>query len=521
MRASKEAPEHASVAARAKELGYELVDETAGGLDIWAPAEVANELRKARAIVVNDEALADFSRRYDKALQVWKAYKTLPIFGGLSFFSRNFQSNVFLNFIADSSYANPKLYADAMRYQRKLGKLTEVSEAAMKAAGLSDREAKVLMQAYEEGVIGRGFFATDLDELGKTLDTGSRAGRAAKAANPLSTDNIALRSGKKINSAIENNARLAHFLGALEKHGSTAEAAASVRKYLFDYGDLTAAEQKLFKRVLPFYTFMRKNTALMVTELAKNPRKATAIAHGQDRLLGSTEGLPPDVAVPDYASADGQMPLNDGLTGILTGGKAPVVGRLDDPLSSALDTLKPLLKGGALLAGKDVEGGASGVARDIANMPGGPLADLAKMLVEHGTGTDLFTGAPVKTDKKAVVESLVEALGPSVSKGKNLAAAKETLLGDATPKERARFINAFVGAAMTVVDEDATKSAQTRARFELEDVIADLKAKGRKVPTITELRDAGVVPDPDGRRNARSPRRVGGGSGSGGAFSRG
>jgi hypothetical protein len=59
---------------------------------------------------------------------------------------------------------------------------------------------------------------------------------------------------------------------------SAEEAALSVKKYLFDYGDLTRFERVFVKRAMPFYTWTRKNIPLQLESLWKTPEKFAPIA---------------------------------------------------------------------------------------------------------------------------------------------------------------------------------------------------------------------------------------------------
>jgi hypothetical protein len=85
--------------------------------------------------------------------------------------------------------------------------------------------------------------------------------------------NLFLKTGFKIGKTVEDNARLAHFIDRLRK-GDTAEAAAmSVKKYLFDYGDLTNIERNVLNRVFFFYSWTRKNLPLQLHSLVTTPWK--------------------------------------------------------------------------------------------------------------------------------------------------------------------------------------------------------------------------------------------------------
>lgn len=82
----------------------------------------------------------------------------------------------------------------------------------------------------------------------------------------------------RMNQAVEDLFRTAHFLWRLEK-GDTLEAAAqSVWKYLFDYSDLTDVERRVIRTFVPFYSWLRHNIPLQLEMMATVPQKYVALA---------------------------------------------------------------------------------------------------------------------------------------------------------------------------------------------------------------------------------------------------
>lgn len=62
-------------------------------------------------------------------------------------------------------------------------------------------------------------------------------------------------------------------LGSVKQGKSITEGIENANKYLFDYDDITKAEKEYAKRIMPFYTYYRKNGALQLDRLANTPRK--------------------------------------------------------------------------------------------------------------------------------------------------------------------------------------------------------------------------------------------------------
>jgi hypothetical protein len=109
-----------------------------------------------------------------------------------------------------------------------------------------------------------------------------------------------LNFNRQMGSVIENNARLTHFAHKIFNDGVPAEIAAnSVRKYLFDYSDLTPFERDFMKMLIPFYTWSRKNIPLQLQALVTDPGKYAKFP----KAIGAIEALSSeweDLPNPDY-----------------------------------------------------------------------------------------------------------------------------------------------------------------------------------------------------------------------------
>lgn len=120
------------------------------------------------------------------------------------------------------------------------------------------------------------------------------------------SDGIFLNFNRRIGRKSESFNRYAHFLYFADediKHAkklSPEDAALSVKKYHFDYNELTDWEKKVFKRAMPFYTWMRKNLPLQIELIARQPGRYSAAT---TKLFEAVENLSEDLEelpVPDY-----------------------------------------------------------------------------------------------------------------------------------------------------------------------------------------------------------------------------
>jgi len=154
--------------------------------------------------------------------------------------------------------------------------------------------------AAKHGVVDKGFasadLATDMPENVEFSRIWDSADGAWKHFNPLSRQNALLgQNGYFLNATgttarhAENLRRLILFVDRW-KHGDTFElAASSVRKWMFDYKELTEAERRIFRRVAPFYTFLRKNIPAQLHGMVKRPGMYIGVAKAKRGVEAKAE----------------------------------------------------------------------------------------------------------------------------------------------------------------------------------------------------------------------------------------
>jgi hypothetical protein len=269
---------------------YALEEKTGGRIMLIAPQEVADEFAKGARRFFGSESFTKLQAVFEKVQGTWKGYATVlrP-----SFHVRNAATNVVLN--AYAGLYDPSYYSDAMRLQRVLARVGDFMHDAFKSDGTvfvspgaayelllgggriddisdiaGDFEPWELIDAlYDNGIIGTGRSAGDVHVFTEQqLDRLRPASRAMKFYSP---EWFPVAAGRKIGSTIEENARLAHFLWMLDRTKDFRAAAWSVRKYLFDYTELTDFERKVLRPLIPFYSWLRKNAELTGYMLMHKP----------------------------------------------------------------------------------------------------------------------------------------------------------------------------------------------------------------------------------------------------------
>ena len=241
-----------------KNVGVELPDGAKFAND------VADQIERY-ATKIAPEELNAFIKSFDYVQNLWKAQALVAP----AYHIRNLVGNNWNNYLA--GVKNPVHYADALRLQ--MGKNVKITDDAGKVWNT----AELVDEAQKTGVLGKGWFAADIptalqDEIG------------SKSWNPLKQNFGLYKANRATGEVMENNARLAHFIDRIKKGFSPEDAAKSVKKYLFDYNDLTGIEQNAFKRLMPFYTWTRKNIPLQLETLVKDPSKFADVAKTQNAI---------------------------------------------------------------------------------------------------------------------------------------------------------------------------------------------------------------------------------------------
>lgn len=483
----------------------------------YAQREVADHLSRARKVFHDDEALKSFQRGAEWFSNYLARYQTSVFSKGTSFTFKNGMGNIIANTMA--GVTNPVYYKHAqsvMRTQSKInklifeGKATTWEDAARLLGKNGKNEAWKINAAraiMEDSVTSSGFFS-------QRSRTGAAAGALADradrrtlrkfgdAANPLDQDFFLARGGQTINQAVEDNARIAHYLSKVDQLGDRVAARASVATTLFDYDDLTTFENVVAKRVNRFYTYARKNMGLQAYLLVNRPG---AIVQGQrikDRLIGGGDGT--DYLFPGEGSGgDSKVNANKYVNKLFGGGDSQGVIKLDTPFDAAMSAISPVVMAAYSMPGiRDTLPPAERfTAKDIAsailnnNVSGGP-AQLVATTFELAAGRDIFRDKDL--DAEGTQRKLVDLIFPLYNQ-------LEDRHTDITERrDRASVIKLITSIAYTERNNDkSTNALQWALVGELDETLARLEESGLEVPTITDLRDAGLFGKPEAQ-----PRKI-------------
>ena len=282
------------------------------------PKEFIKELDYTDSLFKGTSEAEKFFQGFDRVQGVWKGFAVLSP----GFHMRNMFSNWFNNSLA--GVRNPHAYLDAIRLQARRGDKLSVD---VKGIGKKTGE-EIVELAKQYGLLGKGHAGADVPreverQLFSTLEFFRKSGTEAaqKITDPLAkavaeTSGVDLRAQAAglfratfgsllkgnywLGTTIENNARLAHFLTLLRKGKTADEAAMSVKRYLFDYSNLTTFERDVMKRVLPFYSWARFNIPLQFQTLLEKPGLYAAMTGKPIQAIESMSEDWKDLPTPDY-----------------------------------------------------------------------------------------------------------------------------------------------------------------------------------------------------------------------------
>lgn len=479
----------------------------------FADPAVAKEMSKVRALLRNDEELKAFKRIVDQSSALWTRQVLSPITKGFGQQMRNLQSNLinatFGGLTLDGQKEAIRLQAGALRDAGKLMKTEGLSfDAAIAKLGLDagGRDATLLRYLRDDDILNTGLYRvldwgdTTGEKLGGTLKD-----VAKKRLSPLSGRNVLFAPGRAVNTAIEDNGRMALYISVFDKTGSREAAREAVAKYLFDYADLTTFESHVMKNVNAFYTYMRKNTALQLKVFADRPALPLTVLKAKSALA---DGDNQDLLAPGEQKDRGLFQAGGALQAVI-GGKG-VVG-LDDPVTSAIRTIDPFIQGAYYTLDKASGGklsqslppterptGAS-VTKGFIGLTAGAPAEALTTIAEVALGKDLRTDRELKeTDTWKKLVSAVAPVWDQAQSVQGMATGDKPL--------RTNLLRMLAGITAYNRDSDQAQYSLNYALLnELDETIKLLQAQGVEVPTLSDLQDAGLVPSAS---DLKGPRKV-------------
>lgn len=250
--------------------------------DVYVHRQIAEHLGSAERVYRTPEEFEKYVKLFDNIQNKWRSAATVYNPGH---HIRNLASDVFLNFLDGT--VSPVPYEQALKIMS--GK---AANGFTKIGGHSVSNIDLLREFRESGA-APGWIMTHVDD-GSKLFKGRITNTLHHAA-----------------SQREEFGRFAHWLDALKKESKgknlknladlreAGQAAAKrVRHWNIDYTELTPFERTFMKRAIPFYTWTRHSTPLMLQALATRPGRLAVVPKGM-RALDTLLGIPPGEKLPE------------------------------------------------------------------------------------------------------------------------------------------------------------------------------------------------------------------------------
>ena len=462
--------------------------------------ELAKPLEEVRRIFGDPKEVSAFGKFFDKMNNLWAVMATV---GGVNpgFHARNTVGNMFNAFLGGTR--DPAVFTRAGKLQttdrsireamRKGGQTFEEAAASL---DLDPSDIRILKDAKRLGVIGDG---RSLDILRETAGQDGAVSKTGNRLNPMSDKSVLTAPGRAVGNTVEGNARLGVYIDQINK-GATADAAAAhVKKYLFDYGDLTRFESETLRRGARFYTFTRKNTALQMYALSQYPGRVGNAEETVDQLLelftgdADEEGsqqLPPWMQDADVRNIGGKNAAVD----------------IDTPFSSFTDTIglvSPLIPDNSPEAKFQEQ---EGFVSKLDGLFSGVGVSVLDFLEEQRTGKDAFTGrtlTPPGTlrDGKDVGKlrdhwlfRAVDTVAPVASRferqGRKLGVGAD---GEDEEPLALALANILAGVQTYELGDGSESSSRYVIENTLEESLQVLRDKGIPAPTLAEAREMGEI----------------------------
>lgn len=224
---------------------------------------------RSATVMMGPKALRPAFSAFDKVQNLWKAY-ALSSPGSVN---RNLFGGVFNNWLAGD--VRPEDYTKTMAWLFGNGR------------GLSDADKAIFTQLEDAGL---------LVSSGSILEVERRAAGATNL-RPWSTDNKGVQFFRRGQERVESLVRGSLAFSTLRGGGDINDAIGQVVKYHFDYDDLSSFERSVLRRVVPFYTWTRKNFPLMLEQIAQNPTRFTRFYQLKNEI---EQESPEEQFVPSY-----------------------------------------------------------------------------------------------------------------------------------------------------------------------------------------------------------------------------
>lgn len=233
-----------------------------------------------------------------------------------AFHIRNYLSGMMQNFeVLGKDALNPQTIAAGQKLAYNTIKGVEVGgEYGKQLAAFAERFkfSSFYMNEFDNALKA----GTSIEGYQKAL---SGAALKKTLTAPLSQDASYFKMAKSVGNYIELQQKATAYLTALGQGKAVPAALDIAEKAGFDYRVVTRFESQILRRIVPFYSFTRKNIELQLATLGENPQRINQIiklVENTGELFGGKAGADEKKGLPEYINEGFAIKLPDTAEGL-------------------------------------------------------------------------------------------------------------------------------------------------------------------------------------------------------------
>lgn len=207
------------------------------------------------------------------------------------FHIRNYISGTIQNFeVLGKDALNPKNIAVGQKIAYAMAKGEDLK--GLMNIGGKEMKMSAVMKPFKDRFFGDTFYNTDFN---MALDKGSQIKSALGMFSKerlketvktvgLGEEGIPFKIARGIGQFIEHQQKATAYVTALSQGKKVDDALRLAEAAGFDYRALTRFESQIMKRIIPFYSFTRKNIELQLKTMGENPQRINQVIRFFDNM---------------------------------------------------------------------------------------------------------------------------------------------------------------------------------------------------------------------------------------------
>ena len=286
----------------------------------------------------------------------------------------------------------------------------------------------------------------------------------------------------KVNTTVDSHYRMSMLMWAMENPDVVTsrglrDAGDMVRQALFDPNDLTSMEKSFFKRIIPFYTFTKKNLAHQMRSAVERPGEYSSVIRAYNATWDLAGIDKDDVA--DYKTEQLWVPI----PGMKKNGEyvllkvnlpmEELAESIESPFNKLMSSLSPALRAAP-----------EGIANNQ-TFTGRPIQDY------KGQRSYTFDGVPGLENLPRWVDYAISSTGldvPLAPVTSLLVAINKLFKGEDSSNIPGEFITGALRSVVNVGDLESDRRSRDYDKLdELQDLVRYYKDRGIQIKTIPEI----------------------------------